>query len=115
MRRQHSTSALVMAYITATAALGVAFFALVLFFSSRASETSQIQQLGRTVGTVRSQNAQLARANASLTGQVNGLSSQLSGLLPLDVYTDRCQQYFTSPKGGPATYNLPCAPVQTGG
>jgi cytochrome c-type biogenesis protein CcmH/NrfF len=114
LRRQHSTSALVVAYLVAVAALAVACFALALFFGNRASETSQIQQLGRALDSTRAQNAQLARSNSKLAGQVSGLDNLISPLIPLGVYTDRCSQYFTGPNGNPATYELPCAAKTSG-
>jgi hypothetical protein len=108
-KRHPSVTAVVFAYLMALAALVAALIVAVLYFSSKGSETGQIEQLGHMVSTQQTTIGQLQQSKASLSQEVTGLESLVGQLSPFTAFTGRCSGDFTGPNGVDP-YEIPCIP-----
>jgi hypothetical protein len=94
--------------------IGFTAFGLLMLVGVKNATSTQIQQLGHTVGTVQTKEASNAASTAKLGTQVNGLGSLVGPLLPLGVYIGTCATDLTGPKG-PAVYYFACTDKKPGG
>lgn len=95
-------------------AIGFTSFALVVLLGVKSATSTQVQQLGHTVGTVQSKESADAASIAKLGTQVNGVASLVSPVLPLQVFAGTCATDLTGPKG-PAVYYFACTDKKPGG